>query len=180
MEMETSIALRFRISDPTVLLADCSRRFVAFFVGFLIPVAICICVCYVRLFFVGGINIYWKRRISNNPCANGTDLRVIILFIYFIFTALTMVKEIHCEKARHVFSQPNIENDWHLPIHPFFGYRKNHRITPAAHRRVEQQAVSDFYWLKTSMFLQLPMCRGARCVFFGSRDPGSIHPEFAW
>ena len=30
----------------------------------------------------------------------------------------------------------------------FFGCRENHQITPAA-RRVERQAVSDFYWLKT-------------------------------
>ena len=45
----------------------------------------------------------------------------------------------------------------------FFGYRVNHRITPAA-RRVERLAVADFYFGPSScMFLQLPKCW---CVSF--------------
>ena len=54
----------------------------------------------------------------------------------------------------------------------FFGRRENHRKTPAA-RRVDRQAVSDFYLLKTlqvSSVAQVPRLAVSRLN--GSRDPG--------
>ena len=55
--------------------------------------------------------------------------------------------------------------------HDYFGYRENHQITPAA-RRVERQALSDFYWLKTlnvPSVAQVPGCVVSRLN--GSCDP---------
>ena len=61
---------------------------------------------------------------------------------------------------------------WHYRW-SFFGYRENHRITPVT-RRVERQAVSDFYWLKTLCVpLRVQVQGSAVSRLNGSRDPAS-------